>query len=648
MPVFPRSWLTAFLAAAFVAVIAFRYAEPISDGDLFWHMAYARQMSESGSLVLDHSIYSWTPASNRMIYCAWAAELELRWLWENLGLWSLFCLRYAVILFCAWLFCDFARRLGLARLPATWLVLLITALVSVAGTLIKPELFSLLFMSALVVVFYRGKHATLTGGNTVRWFYAAPIIMLLWVNHHGAFILSAPFLLATALGEGIALRFGKTGALPARVYAHLVAAWALCGAATLITPYGARYPAQLFADYVLHRTPRPDAAWNQAYQTIFHESAQGGHFVGSMIVMLALLLTVIIMRARSAPRGARFDWTTALVNLAYVPLYIIWLRTTWVWAPVFACSFFFSLWQARQWQAAPDEAPKVRRLPMLASSLAVIAYVFIGARGVMDAWQRPDSCSWMGFGVSCINPVAEAEFVSKSKLGPRLINLFDGGGYLLWRLWPQCQVMVDSRSFPYLDWFQEQYDFAHGRHFEEFIAKYPADTAVIDLTKDLCWRKFLRAPGWRPAFFGPSAVVFVRDSVKSDQLTVDVAPHRFEELRSADAAVRAFWFAAAIADFKTAWQLQSALDTRLRRQVLETDALSAQRYREAHAALRSGDFARADRLFLAALTPERMSDRDRLIRTFLDGMATIAREGRPPAEAEPLKAALARLAAPES
>ncbi|MFZ1008638.1 MAG: hypothetical protein WAN65_17490, partial [Candidatus Sulfotelmatobacter sp.] len=127
------------MALAVVAVIAICYAQPFLDGDLFWHMAYARQMLDHHTLHLDHTAFSWTPASNQMIYCAWASELIFYWLWNHIGVWSLFALRYLVILFAVWLLWNYARRLKLAGRPVTYLVLLVVVLAANAGTIIKPE-----------------------------------------------------------------------------------------------------------------------------------------------------------------------------------------------------------------------------------------------------------------------------------------------------------------------------------------------------------------------------------------------------------------------------------------------------------------------------------------------------------------------------
>ena len=95
-----------------LATIALRLAEPVPDSDLFWHMAYARQMLASGTLVPDHTAYSWTPTDGAMIYCAWLSDLIFHALWERVGPWSVFAVRYLAIGVTLALAFDVARRAG--------------------------------------------------------------------------------------------------------------------------------------------------------------------------------------------------------------------------------------------------------------------------------------------------------------------------------------------------------------------------------------------------------------------------------------------------------------------------------------------------------------------------------------------------------
>src|ERR1017187_2731933 len=67
--------LATILAALLLAFIALRFAQPIEDGDLFWHMLYGSQILAHHSLTVDHSQFSWMPASNQTAYVAWTGEL---------------------------------------------------------------------------------------------------------------------------------------------------------------------------------------------------------------------------------------------------------------------------------------------------------------------------------------------------------------------------------------------------------------------------------------------------------------------------------------------------------------------------------------------------------------------------------------------
>ena len=598
------------LCAVFLlAVMGVLLAEPILDGDLFWHMAYARQMLDRHTLVLDHTTFSWTPTSNSMIYCSWAGELFFYGLWNLAGLAGLFAFRYlcvAAVLALAW---SYARRLGLASGPSTWLLLVILLVGTVGGTIIKPEIFSLLFFNLLVWLFFRFR---LDG--QVRWLYMVPLCVLVWVNTHGALIIAAPFLMAAAIGEVLERRFSR----------HMAAAWALCGVALFANPYGWRYPWQLIADNVFGRTPRPDT-WNDAYLSIFSPGT-GGHFVELLMWMTAILVLLAVQKRR-------LDWTIVLSNVVYVPLFMIYQRTTFFWPVVFCYS---SLYLARM--------PSRVAIPWqrYAKPAALALFLFLGGRSILDAWRNPGYGSWLGFGISYINPVPEAEFLASSHLGGRLYNLFDGGGYLLWRLYPQYRVMTDSRSFPYLSWFADQYNFSMGDSFDDFLRRYPADVANIELTHVFTCRNFLKSADWRLVFYGPTSAVFVRRSLQFEGKRKSAGAG----IRNADNAIRFFYFAAEVGDFDVAWSTLDHIETRLAYQATAGDLAAVRAYREGHRALRSNDWGYAKTMFDLAFARKSPGERDQLIRIFLRDIELLRARGRA-GETGTFEAALHKLAAPE-
>ncbi|MCC7046468.1 MAG: hypothetical protein IT562_07145 [Alphaproteobacteria bacterium] len=121
----------------------------------------------------------------------------------------------------------------------------------------------------------------------------------------------------------------------------------------------------------------------------------------------------------------------------------------------------------------------------------------------------------------------------------------------------------------------------------------------------------------------------------------------FDHLGNAEVALRVFEFAASAADYRTAWSLLRQLETRLRDRVDDSGLKTAQTYREAHQALRSGDYGRARALFEDAFKNRLPDDQDRLIMVFLDRLAVSRLPGNE-REAQSYEAALRKLAAPES
>lgn len=630
-----------FLGCWLLLVVAVRFAEPVQDSDLFWHMAYARQMLQHATLIPDHGAFSWTPTSNRMIYCAWLAEFVLYGLWQAFGLAGIFALRYAVLLAVLALAWRYARRRGVAESPVSALLLLLLPLASYVGTLTKPELFSLLFFNVVVYAYFRAREEDRAGGRAGPWLFLVPGVVALWVNMHGGFVLLAPLLLVVAAGEALNRRFSPLCALGPRAFRQMLAAWALCAVSVCMTPYGIAYPRQLVSDNLLRATPRPDIAWNNAHQTIWSPRMPRSTFATLLLVMLLLAVVLAVAAARRAGRGGRLDFALLLANLVYAALFAAGpLRVGYFWPAVFTYSSLHWLHLAR----AGGPWPALPRARLGVATICLALVLGLGGASIYRARYRPYDGSWLGFGTGYMNPVVEADFLEGHALGPRLYTIFDSGGYLLWRLAPRYQVMVDGRSFPYLGWFDDQYRFARGEAFAEFLEKYPAKTAVIDLAKRECVRNFLRAPDWRVVFYGPTAAVFVQKSVSLPETASRFAPERFASLRNGVTALRVFEFAAAVGDDATVWRVLRQLETRLRWQVDAVDLRAAVAYREAHQALHAANYAAARDLFNQALRDKTIGDRDGLILLFLDRMDAAVAQNKA-SDVEIYRPALEKLAA---
>ena len=602
--------MPAGLAGLLLAVVAVRFAEPITDGDIFWHLVYGQEMLAARSPVVDHAAFSWMPASNALIYCAWLAEVGLAAVFHWWGFAGLFALRYAAVLVSIGLLAMHAWTEGVLWRAERWLVLLVVVLASVVGTLLKPEMLSLVLWNALAFCGFAAMR-----GAGLRPLYAMPAILVIWVNTHGAFLLAAPFV-AIVLGTAWVV-------LPQR-RRHVIAAGLLCLGATAATPYGWRYPVQLLRES-LGGFDRPDIAWNNAFQPTLGAAGQALH-----LPQLAALMVVILAGLAWGARRRGWSLLPLLAPFAaYLPLDFAYVRATFLLPPLFG-------------YAALTLLPAVR-LPRWSPALATALFAAIGVGSVAEAARHPAPGSWLGFGIGTSQPVAEAEFLAREHLGPRILNTYNAGGYLIWRLWPRDRVMVDARSFPYLAWFDELRLFTGTTDpvaFAGFLERHPGDVALVDFQEETVWRSFLRQPGWRPAFYGPAAAVFV--PVARAPAAVEAAPTLLA-LRNGNDGRRLFDFAIAVGDYRTAWRLLEQLESRLRPQVDPGDLRRMQDYRDAHQALAAGQVDRAWDDLAAAFATRPPEGRDLLLLRLL---GALRQTGPDDPRAATIRAGLVQLASP--
>jgi hypothetical protein len=487
------------LGLVVLLTLAIRYAEPVRDGDLWWQMAYGRYLIEHRTLIPDHTVFTWTPADNAMIYCAWLSEIFLYLLYQAGDLPALFVFRYSCLLIFVVTVWLQALRLGVASHPMTWLICLLGVLMSQSAAFIKPEIFSYVLMTLTALVWW---HIKSSGETAWRSCYLFPLLMVVWVNSHGGFMFGALFLCVLGFGETLNVFCSSKKALSPRVWRHLAVSLFLSGLAIFVTPYGWRYPAYLIPSMLGKSTEglRVVTAYASALDRRAFKFHYATYLISGGLILLGLLWPDVKRR--------RIDWAVLLTNVAFAFLYTRFLRTTYYWAPVFSLSAVHLLAQRenRLW-------PKDRTAALALGGAIVLACVLLGGRASFDAVCRPHNSRWFGFGISYQNPVEEADFVKTHLSAYRLGNDYSSGGYLLWALWPEMKIMIDPRQFPFKGWIAQYAAMQSGRNIKGFFRNFPCEVWCIRYKSRLLIGRLLRSPDWRVAFYGPSAVVFVRKDV---------------------------------------------------------------------------------------------------------------------------------------
>ncbi len=538
----PWHWgWSAVLAAITLLTLAFRYALPIRDGDLWFHMLYGKYFLDNKTLIADHTIFSWTPTTNDTIYCTWLPDIFLYLLHKTAGLPGIFAFRYLCILVLVLACFFYARKLKIATHPLVWFMALLAVIMSYTAIYEKPEILSFVFMTLLA---WNWWHIRSSGEAAWKNCYLFPVIMLVWVNSHGGFVFGAVFLVLIGLGELLNTWLSPQNILAPRLRKHLTIALLLAATTPLLTPYGYKYPLQIFFDLL----PTPaNVSYNSKIAAYTSPFFFGDVFSLSISADLAIILLVVLY-CRNLRKA---EWSSLIANLFFAFLYTRFLRTTFYWVPVL-------LFSSMQLLAITPLLSSGRKYGGMANRLLPVvimaASLWLAGDSLYTLAVVPEKFLWMGFGISESNPVDEAQYIKKYFPKSRIGNTYDQGAYLLWELWPENKVFFDSRHFPYRQWSDEFFAFTRGAQVGKFVEKNPCDLWCVSLEQTDTYIWFLSSPDWKLAYFGKSAAIFVR---KDTPLPSDmpIASPGLSTQKSPTSAVTALTFALNIQDWQAAEQI---------------------------------------------------------------------------------------------
>lgn len=542
----PWHWgWSAALALIVLVTLAFRYALPVRDGDLWFHMLYGKYFLEHHTLIADHTIFSWTPTTNDTIYVTWLPDIFLYLLHKAAGLPGIFAFRYLCMLVPVLGCFLYARKLKIATHPLTWLLCLLAVIMSYTAAFEKPEILSFVFMTLLA---WNWWHIRSSGEEAWKNCYLFPLIMLVWVNTHGGFVFGAAFLVLIGLGELLNTWLSPQNVLSARLRKHLVIALLLASTTPFLNPYGYHYPLQLFYDLL---PTQENVKFNNkvaAYTAPFSFSDTYNLALAADIAILLLLLLFI-------RNFKRVEWSSLLANLAFAFLYTRFFRTTFYWVPI----FLFSGLNMLAWQTLiPKGGRHTKIYNLLFPGIILVASCGLASNTLYKAAIFPEKWLWMGFGIGYGNPVSESEYIKRYFPIARIGNTYDQGAYLLWELWPRNKVFFDSRHFPYKKWSDEFFSFAAGKNIHAVTEQYPCDLWCIGLQHTNLLMGLLLSKEWKLAFYGKNAAVLVRHGVSIPLGAPRVDAHLFS-LQNFESSFDLLRFAIYIGDFQVAEELLGSM-----------------------------------------------------------------------------------------
>ena len=637
-------WVTLLQVLLLIVLIGIRYAEPVGDGDLFWQMAYGKYMLANHTLIPDHTIYSWTPADNPYIYCSWVAEISLYLMHQLGGLPLLFAFRYAMIGFTVFLLFRFARQVGWHRRAEFWLMTTWFVSSSYVGTILKPELFSLGFMSAQAYLLFRFRMAADRQEPLRHYLIALVVIMVLWANTHGVFFFGLTALVVYALGEGLNLLLSPGLALRPEARMPLLLALIGCGLSAFLTPYHYHFVWQLFGEGWSIVASNQSAGDKAAYQSLAAHlpiwKALSFHFHQYMALAVVLAGALIVWLGFFGPDRGRVDFVFLALNVWFGLIFTVYLRSTFYWPPYFLYSSLYLIYLVQknprvgpQWaqldsyvdfcfiagslavffgyfgyvgelteaffKGDPVETVKWLTLGGMLTqalitvlytawrlssanqltgagfleprawltALALITQMFVCYKSSYEAVNKPYAASWFGFGITYWNPVDEVEFLKKYHPDLKnIINDYDSGGYLIWKLYPDTKVLIDPRSFPYRKFWADYIAYEHGQIGLEFLDRFSEkpNVSLVSLKNTSLWRSYLRDPKkeWVPGWIGTAYVVFVRQGFTYPKDAAEFLPNRYSTLRNGQKAFQIYQFAVEASLYDSAWAVLEVMKSK--------------------------------------------------------------------------------------
>lgn len=467
-----RRLTTERAAGLIVVLLLFAMASRVSvDPDMWWHIRLGEQSVLTGDSVYIDS-FSHTQYGAVHKNHSWLGQVVM------VGFWSLgghlgMTLYVSALAVAGMAFVYFAGR---GSIYMQGFALVLGGACAAAFWSPRPQMFTFLFTALLLYLLQKPKR----DGRAPFW--TLPLIMWLWANSHGGYIVGYLIIGAFLLGEWLNGRFRREQLAAAQIRR-------LCGFTVLslalapINPLGFDVflaPFETFGisgmrDYI-QEWKSPDFTQPVAWSFVILVVA---FLVGGWTSRLRIGYGELLLA------GGAF--VMALYSARHLSLFAI------AAVPVITTSFDTVL-RRKGWTIADREEETPKRLALNA---ALIAAVALGTFARVAYVSSPDTVDQS---LALNYPAAAVDFLKASGLEGNLFNSYNWGGYLIFAL-PEYPVFIDGRTDLHRDALGEYTAAAFGTSvFPEVFARHNIAVVLIEsdgplalrLDADKSWERVYR------------------------------------------------------------------------------------------------------------------------------------------------------------
>jgi hypothetical protein len=521
-------------------IILLRYPVERLDYDLWWQMALGKYYLTHHTLIMDHSIFSWTPTDPGWIYNTCMGSIILYLIYSligGFGLWAFQWFVFGGVFLSFYLFLRLVRM----RLDVTSLTLIaaIGITCSLACRFYKPELFSTFMFCWIVFIFFCVK---ITRRKFLFYFY--PLIFAFWVNLHGGFLFGGCFLACICFGELLNRVFFPQESFTINELVHLGTACVLSAVALLLNPYGINYFLSIYNSSMSDASYTVNSKYIQAYVSLWPYLKNIRHIddaffrIGqNTLIMFIMMLSLASLFLYELIKKRVCDFTFIIITVVAYWASMRAARAVYIFPIVFFFSFFYMLHRL-----------KLRSIPARATIISLIVFVLFFVNISYFTFRYGADNKWFGAGLESFAPVEEVAFLKKYRLEGPIFNDYVIGGYLLWDLYPDYKVFIDPRQGPFCkqvapDYWEFTSKPATPEDIRRFTEKYPFKIAIIHYRELPLIFDFLNAE-WRLLYFEQNAAILIHKSllpkIPPEIRMVDLGPLRFRDVKNPEVLLNVF------------------------------------------------------------------------------------------------------------
>jgi hypothetical protein len=458
-----------------------------NDGDLGRHIAIGNYILET-STIPTSDIFSHTMYGQRLVPHEWLAQVLFALAHRVMGLSGDVLLAALLGSLTILIVYEELIKRGMLRLVALFVSALV-AVVSSVHWLARPHMFTFFF----VALWTYGMERFYRNENNRVWFF--PLLMLIWVNTHGAFI--AGFVVLGAYFADWLWEYSQGGGTKA-LGRQLLLIGILSFAVTFINPSGwhlwGTSVGYVSNDFMTSHTVEylsPD----------FHERD-----VWPFMFMIAFALFALIQDRKIYVRDALLlaGWTAmSLYSVRNLPLFAV------ITAPTYAVLIQDWAEKLFNWMR-PSSGPHESENTLRGYVWVVTAVLFFGfflwsgipidQKGTGNVW-LPDKM-----------PVQAVDWLEQNPQEGKVFNQFVWGGYLLFRMWPDEVVFIDGQTDFYGETLMREYieviTLTHG--WEEILTRHDVSWMLIPRNEMLA-RHLYSDENWSAIYEDNTAVIFRRN-----------------------------------------------------------------------------------------------------------------------------------------